>query len=415
MIVFYFLILLMPFASPPILSRIMPGEAAFKVVGAICLLYAIAHLALRGEIPRYFRTRQARWFLALYLIAGLSSLSTVVGYGFFSSAFKIYTSFLILFFLTLSLVDSLPRFRWVLFSASAAVALGSVRVVQEWLQFRTIHATYRAGDSVGDGNYFATSAVLFLPFLFLAVLNCKTRWKRLFYACCLAVSLLGVTVCASRGGFLALAAAMLFLIARSPHRVRNLLLISAVVLPLALFLPISPLHRLLHPSRSDRNASQYRLMAWKAGARMIADHPLLGVGLGRFKPLMPQYADPGTPIDTMAHNTYIEVAAELGLPTLVVFLAIPFFSYRSLEKARQRAEVAGREFPYYAALGLQAGLVGYMVGAFFLSAEYQKLFWLSLLLSMCLPRLVRARRARPEAIPVLSATIDLAFAETEHT
>jgi O-antigen ligase len=265
---------------------------------------------------------------------------------------------------------------------------------------------------VGDGNYFTTSAVLCLPFALLAVLHCKKRWKRLIYAGFLGVSLLGVTVCASRGGFLALTAALLFLVARSPHRVRNLVLISVVLLPLALFLPTSPLRRLLRPSRIDASNSHSRIMAWKAGMRMIADHPVLGVGLGRFKPLMPQYADKGTTTDTIAHNTYIEVAAELGLPSLLVFLAIPFFSYRSLEKARQRAEIAGREFPYYAALGLQAGLVGYMVGAFFLSAEYQKLFWLAIMLSMCLPSLVRARRKRQGAVPDADVTSIPLFAES---
>jgi O-antigen ligase len=234
----------------------------------------------------------------------------------------------------------------------------------------------------------------------------------LIYAGFLGVSLLGVTVCASRGGFLALTAALLFLVARSPHRVRNLVLISVVLLPLALFLPTSPLRRLLRPSRIDASNSHSRIMAWKAGMRMIADHPVLGVGLGRFKPLMPQYADKGTTTDTMAHNTYIEVAAELGLPTLGVFLAIPFFSYRSLEKARRRAKIAGREFPYYAALGLQAGLVGYMVGAFFLSAEYQKLFWLVIMLSMCLPSLVRARRKRQGAVPDADVTSITLFAES---
>jgi O-antigen ligase len=414
MIIFYFLVLLMPFANPPLLSRLISAEVAFKVVGAFCALYAIGHLAFRGELPRYFRTRQARWFLLLYLIAGLSYFTKGFGKHVFFGAFMSYTSWLILFFITLSIVDSLPRLGWVLFSANAALALGSLRVIREWLEFRTVYAGYRAGASVGDGNYFATSAVLCLPFALLAVLHGKKVWKRLFYGGCLALSLPGVTVCASRGGFLGLAAAFLLLVARSGHRARNLILISVLVLPVTLLLPVSPLYRLLHPNSADDFSTQARIMAWKAGGRMIANHPLLGVGLGNFKPLMPQYADPRTSVDTVAHNTYIEVAAELGLPGLVVFIGFLFFSYRSLEKVRKRARIAGREFPYYAALGLQSGFVGYMVGAFFMSAEYQKLFWLVIILSMCLPRLVRARRTRRNAIPAPSLERDLVYEQSNH-
>jgi O-antigen ligase len=402
MIFFYILASMATFLHTPILSKFLPDSITFKALGGMCIVYAIFRCWSRSTTPRFFYSRQSRLFLLLYVIAFASCLME----GSFWT-FLVYTDFMLLLFVTLCVVDSLRRLSWVLFSAVAGLAYGSVHVIAEWVHSRG----YRAGLSVGDGNYFATSAVLCLPFVFLAVLHCEKRWKRLFYGGCLGVSVLGITLCASRGGFLALAAALLFLVARSPHRARNLLLISVVVLPLALFLPVSPLHRLLYPNRIDKSNSQNRIWAWKAGARMIADHPLLGVGLGRFKPLMPQYADKGTTTDTIAHNTYIEVAAELGLPTLLVFLGIPFFSYRSLEKARRQAQSFGRQFAHDAALGLQAGLVGYMVGAFFLSAEYQKLFWLVIMLSMSLPRLVRPRRNRPETIS-LDVTSDFVWAES---
>jgi O-antigen ligase len=407
MIFFYVLASMATFLHAPFLSRFLPDSIAFKALGAICFVYAVFYWRSGSTAPRFFESWQSRLLLLFYVIA---SASCAMGGN--PSPWFIYTDFMLLFFVTVCVVDSLRRLSWVLFSALAGLAYGSVHVVVEWVHFHNIYSNYRAGLSVGDGNYFATSAVLCLPFALLAVLHGKKLRVRLLYGGCLVVSLLGVTVCASRGGFLALAAGLLYLVARSPHRARNLLLISAAVLPLGLFLPVSPLHRLLHPSRGDVKTSRYRLMAWKAGARMVSSHPLLGVGLGNFKPLMPQYADPGTPIDSMAHNTYIEVAAELGLPTLVVFLGIPFFSYRSLEKARRRARIVGREFPYYAASGLQAGLVGYMVGAFFLSAEYQKLFWLAIMLSMCLPRLVRVRRKRQGIVPDADVTSIPLFAES---
>jgi probable O-glycosylation ligase (exosortase A-associated) len=381
MIFFYILVSTAAFSAPPILSRFLP-ETAFKVLGVPCLAYAGLQLLSRRPVVGFFRPLQARLFLLLYLMALFSCLT-----GGRFKEFRVYTDFALFLFVTVCLLDSLGRLRWVLLSAVAGIVYGSVHVVLEWVEFRHVYSGYRPGASVGDSNFFATSAVLCLPFAFLMVLHGKERWERLFYGGCLGISLLGVTACASRGGFLALAAAMLFLVLRSPRRARNLILISMVWLPLALFLPVSPLQRLLHPTRSDEESKQARLVAWQAGTRMIANHPLMGVGLGNFRILMPQYEDPRTKNQNIAHNSYLEVAAELGLPALAVFLGIPFFSYRSLERVLKRERRPGREFPYYAALGLQAGLVGFMVGGFFLSGEYSKLFWLVITLSMCLPYL----------------------------
>jgi O-antigen ligase len=308
-----------------------------------------------------------------------------------------YTSFVLLFFIVLSIVDTLPRVRWVLLSANAAVALGSLRIIEEWWRFRSSNPSYRAGASVGDGNYFSITAALCLPFAFLMMLHSKKPWERLFHGACLALSLFGVTLCQSRGGTLAMAAAFLYLVARTRRRVRNLILLTAVVVPLMILSPSSPLRRFFHPDWTDKLSTEYHITAWKVGLRMIEIHPLFGIGLGNFKPMMHWYSPPGTPWSTIAHNSFLEVAAELGLPALGVFIGILVFTYRSLGGAGRQARIAGDRMMYLAALGLQAGFVGYLVGACSISAEYTKLFWLVIFLSMCLPHVLSVRRTPQRA------------------
>src|SRR6202158_6464277 len=94
---------------------------------------------------------------------------------------------------------------------------------------------------------------------------------------------------------------------------------------------------------------------------MIKAHPFTGVGLGNFKPLMPRYVEAGTNItvDTLAHNMYIEVAAELGLPALLVFLGIICFTYRSLVRLRKAPST--HPLIRRTASALRAGLVGFAV------------------------------------------------------
>lgn len=387
MILFYFLVSVMPFLDPPLLHH-LTGDATFKLLGALCALYAVLYLSRRKVFPGYFATWQSRFIVLFYMIAALSFF-TKSRQPITESPLVTCTSFMILFFVTLSVVDSLQRLRWVLLSASAAVAFGSIFVILEWIRFRNVYPDFRPGWSVGDSNYFAVSAVLCLPFIFVRLLSGEVRWEKLFYMGTLVTTLVALTLCASRGGFLGFVAAFLVFAWRSRRRLRSLAIISLLLLVPTLALPNSPIRRLVQPTRSDRESSGNRVAAWKAGLRMVEAHPLAGVGLGNFKELMPRYADPGVRTDTIGHNAYLEVAAEMGIPQLLIFLGIVFFSYRSFEQARRKVQHSGPKLLSEAALGLEAGLVGYAVGALTISAEYQKLFWLVLCLSMCLPALVR--------------------------
>ena len=61
---------------------------------------------------------------------------------------------------------------------------------------------------------------------------------------------------------------------------------------------------------------------------------------------------------------------------------------------RKQAEMASRQLraateQYNAALALQAGLLGSAVAIFFVSGQYQKLLWLTVFLSVCMPGIVQ--------------------------
>jgi O-antigen ligase len=133
---------------------------------------------------------------------------------------------------------------------------------------------------------------------------------------------------------------------------------------------------------------------------MIQAHPWAGVGIGNFKPMMLQYREKGSTTDTIAHNAYVEIAAELGLPGLAVYLAMLGCAYQTLKQVRRPPFRASPRLVRQAALGLQAGLLGFAVASFFVSAEYQKLFWLMVFLSMCLPYFRKPEAVLVEALPV---------------
>jgi len=96
----------------------------------------------------------------------------------------------------------------------------------------------------------------------------------------------------------------------------------------------------------------------------------------------------------MAHNAYISVAAEMGVPGLLLFLGSLIAAYLSLEQT-YKSKLAPRLIRR-TAVALQASLVGNSVAICFISAEYHQHLWFTVFISMCLPPL-SIRFARSQA------------------
>jgi putative inorganic carbon (HCO3(-)) transporter len=201
------------------------------------------------------------------------------------------------------------------------------------------------------------------------------------------VILIAFLLASSRGGFLGLVVAFAVLIWRSRRRLRNIAITSMILIPL-IVTPRSPVQRMLKPTFGDRIGTIDREAEWRAGLRMIQAHPFTGIGLANFKPEMRYYADSDNETDHVAHNTYISIAAEVGIPTLLVYLSVLFFTYRSLLKSQRRAIAVRSATIYHAAVSAEASLAGSIVGIFFLTAEYQKFVWLVIFLSVVLSALL---------------------------
>lgn len=67
-----------------------------------------------------------------------------------------------------------------------------------------------------------------------------------------------------------------------------------------------------------------RLLLWKAAVGIAEDHPVTGTGWGTFVVQYPAYRDPreNTTAGVYAHNDYLQLAAEGGIPALLLLLGI---------------------------------------------------------------------------------------------
>ncbi len=396
MIIFYLLVAIMPLVQHPIWSETkLAGLTLNKYVGILTLLVAVWDFLSNRRPVHPFRTIQSRIFVifALVMMGSFLISGSTVPIG--ESPFGNWSSFLLLFVATSVLLTSRRRLCWVLLCAVGGVAFASLHLIREW-QSSGMGTGVRPGWITGDPNYFAVSALLCLPLGLVLAQQRPVRWERMFYMACCAVTLIALTLAGSRGGFLGLLISGVVLAWSSRRRVQYLAVGALVVGAVMILAPTSPMARLFNPNRSDQESTDEHRALLFAGIRMFEDNFWTGVGAGNFKPLVPNYLDPGMKLAAVAHNTYLEVGAELGIGGLLTFVAMLFFSLRTLWRL-QRQSRAGRDPLIYAtARGIGAGLLGACVAIFFVSALHARLLWFMAILSMCLPSLMlRPRFSRP--------------------
>lgn len=410
MILYYIFVLSLPFVDHPWFGIGFGGITVEKIVGAAALLYAIVHLARRDRKPLFVDTWPARAFLLFFLVTLFSYL--VFGKQVTTNQISTFHpfNFLLMFFMTVSVVDSLSRLRWTLLAAVGSVAWASLYMLREWQLGSAVYGfNYRPGFVVGDPNYFAASALLCLPLAFYFARSLSRRWMRWYCAAAVLLTLAGITVSSSRGGFLGLIAIIPFMIWHSKRRVLTFILVLVLVGAFLVFMPTSGMDRLLHPTSGDQGTGEVRITLWHAAWRMFCDHPFTGVGYARFRDYASRYLDKDIGDLLLVHNQYLELLAEMGLPGLLAYLGVLVGTWVALGRMRLDARRAGAAFLVDAASGIQIGLIGYAIAVFFLSANFLRLFWFMVALSASMQALVAdavatKRRHRKRIAPDRSPT-----------
>ena len=116
-------------------------------------------------------------------------------------------------------------------------------------------------------------------------------------------------------------------------------------------------------------SSMERIECMYEGIDMFKSNPLFGVGKGQFTEH--HYLT--------AHNSYLLVASELGLPGMFLWSVIVFLTMKTLVQAIQRfANRPEAEPASVWAMALLASMSGMLVGCFFLSYSYEQTLWVYL-------------------------------------
>jgi O-antigen ligase len=396
------------FAVLSFLDTILPGGGSLSAPKLIGLMLMLSWLALvtageREQRERIFSHPGFLFVLTLFVAWSLMSATWAEHPGPAIETFTRYLPNAFLFVIVFAAVRTRNQLLWVVGAFVIGAFLSGIY---------GLIAPPPAGDvgrlagAGGDPN--ETAAAMVAGLALATALGVAARGRPFVRLACAAagvICMLALFLTSSRGGLISLAVALLAAVALGGRRRGTMLAAAgcAVLVTVFYFATIAPeavRQRVTHPQGGTG-----RVDIWKVGWRMVQHNTIEGVGSGNFQTSSIHYLlEPGKIVradfivDTpkVAHNTYLQVLAELGVVGFALFITILGFSLVCAFKAHRAAAEAGdRELDIIARATVVA-LVSLYAAYFFVSRDYGKQLWL--LLALAPVMLDIARRELSERI-----------------
>ncbi len=367
----------------------------FSVIGKarpalLLFLFAAAYALLnqrRLNPKAVLDTWPGRLVLA---IAVAACLSVPFGLSIGNSArfiIQSYSKVLIYAFLLMMVLRSardLSQFIWAYVVSAAILVWMSFSVFDLWEgSVRRLGRLY-----MYDANDLGLILVVGIP-LTLWALQSSRGASRLLAASVLIGIGMSLARTGSRGGFLGLLAVGMALLLLSP----GVSVVKRVSFAVALFLGIllaapegywEQMKTLTEPT-SDYNWTDPngRKQLAIRGIGYMMDRPLFGIGVDNFRKAEGTLSDkarkaaPGEGIRwAAAYNSFVQAGAEMGVPGLILWSALPFWGIIAMIRLRRRLPrnwkrgTAEERFLYLGTVYLPVALIGFAVTAFFVSFAY---------------------------------------------
>ena len=279
---------------------------------------------------------------------------------------------------------------------------------------------------VGPPGFFQNSAdlstemLMFSPIAFELAMYVKPYVKRVTHWFLLAGSVTGamtVMGASSRGAQVAMAGQSGWMAIQRKLKLR---VVMAMAVALVIGWHLLPAHEKarFETSGTDQTSVQ-RLDYWKAGLKMVEQHPLLGVGFFNFAPLYairePNHLFFGHA--QLPHNIFVQVGTDTGLLGLFIFLALIYRNLKLTTEIR-RTCAHTRDAPGFApavARGLALTTWGFVIAGQFNTVSYYPFFWINLALTVSLANIVRkaaADQARTQSVGQPTALAPDSFASS---
>jgi O-antigen ligase len=292
-----------------------------------------------------------------------------------------------MFIVMVNVVRTRLRLKTLLYLAIAVSLSLSVNAIADYWQGRLQVKGVRIAGSIGgmfqNPNDLAVHLVIILPIVVAFIPATRSILLRIVYVLIAVLMTAAVIVTFSRGGFLGLVSGLGFFAfkASQRHRAPVLIIGSIVLVAIMVFAPGgygSRVATIMDSGDDVTGSSGAREQLLIRSTIVTLRHPILGLGMGNF-----HYQSIK---EQVTHNSYTQVGSELGIPAMLLYTMLIFAPYRKLGEIQLSAKGEYSWF-HYMALGLQAGLVAYLVASFFASIAYLWYLYYLIGYGVCLRRL----------------------------
>jgi O-antigen ligase len=359
--------------------------------------------ATRGSIPQGFALAS----LALVGWMFLSSTWADDPQIALSSTLRLAQGPLLVLYMA-STIKTLRGFQAVLtayiFGATLSAVVGMAGVTQA--DNSALAVSGRLSGGISDPNFLAAVLIPALMISLFAAHSVRLGLVRVGLAFACLACLTAIFLTESRGGIVGLAVAtVVAIVYAGPIRrkiVMSVLATAAFATVYFTFAPPQSLHRLTSFTAGGGGG---RSDLWAVATKAFTANPVLGVGAGNYTIQEPRFL-----LDihqrlarsdlilahVEVHNTYLQLAAELGVVGVVIFVLTVLSPLLACRAAVSLSEAAGEWRASIVGRGLFAGTIGMLTAFVFLTAQYQKQLWVTLGLVLAYSRI---SERSPEVVP----------------
>jgi O-antigen ligase len=342
------------------------------IVGIITLLlFVTTQVTLEGNLSA--RPAEVNLVL-LFMLTGLLSIPLAIDPGIARSEFGgTFVRGILIFVVIINVVRTEARLKALLFLSVVTALVLSVQAINDYrLGLMTVEGYRAAGRGTGifgNTNDMALHLVTMLPISVAFFFGSRKPLRKAIHVACAAMMIFGILLSYSRGAFIGVLVVLVFLALRIGRRSKFeiTVLLFAVSAAMILLAPSGYGDRLLSivmPGLDSNGSADSRRGELFRSIYVALRHPLMGIGMGNYQPNMSYKG-------LVTHNSYTQVASEMGMTALVLYTTFIVKPFRKLSSiVRETFAVREDSHFYYLALGLQASLLVYMVSSFFLSVAY---------------------------------------------
>lgn len=254
----------------------------------------------------------------------------------------VYVAFMVGYFLVVNLIRSRE---WMMRCVTGAVFSCTLVALYGLYQnfFGTVEQTWQDSDMFSEiegrvvstfenPNVLAEYLIMVLPLMLALFIVRKSSGGRFTLFVCAACTAACLVYTWSRGAWLGFLIGLVIFLMMYSKNTLAVMLFGALGIPFLPFvLPESITQRFLSIGNLGDSSTSYRVYIWQGVINMLKDYFPSGIGIGNdsFKLVYPLYALSGIETAPHSHNLYLQIAVELGIVGLIVFIGVMFFYVQS--------------------------------------------------------------------------------------